>query len=100
MNGCCSAARALRATAPEASTERLLVTSAELRVPITSVISGGQFGVTAFMDAGKIIEHTGRFDDVAWQRGVGGGIFRINLDVARGLDNKKTRLHLATGFSF
>ena len=27
-------------------------------------------------------------------------IFRINLDVARGLDNKKTRVHLATGFSF
>ncbi len=86
--------------------DRMLVTSAELRVPITSVISGGQFGLTAFVDAGKIIEHTGRFDDVTWQRGVGGGIFliasifRINLDVARGLDNKKTRLHLATGFGF
>jgi outer membrane protein assembly factor BamA len=86
--------------------DKLLVASAELRVPITSVISGGQFGVTAFMDAGKIIEHSGRFGDVSWQRGVGGGIFliasifRINLDVARGLDNRKTRLHLATGFSF
>jgi outer membrane protein assembly factor BamA len=86
--------------------DKLLVTSAELRVPITSVISGGTFGVTAFVDAGKIIDHTGRFDDVTWQRGVGGGIFliasvfRINLDVARGIDNKKTRVHLATGFGF
>ena len=86
--------------------DRMLVTSTELRVPITKVISGGQFGFTAFMDAGKIIEHDGRFDDVKWQRGVGGGIFliasvfRINVDVARGIDNKKTRLHLATGFNF
>jgi outer membrane protein assembly factor BamA len=86
--------------------DRLLVTSAELRVPITSVISGGTFGVTAFMDAGKIIDHDGRFEDVRWNRGAGAGIFliasvfRINLDVARGLDNRKTRLHLATGFSF
>jgi outer membrane translocation and assembly module TamA len=75
-------------------------------VPITSVTSGGQFGVTAFYDAGKVIEHNGRFDDVTWQRGVGGGIFliasvfRINLDVGYGLDNEKVRLHLATGFSF
>jgi outer membrane protein assembly factor BamA len=86
--------------------DKLLVTSAEVRVPVTSVISGGQFGVTAFFDAGKIIEHDGRFGDVPWQRGVGGGvfliasIFRINLDVGYGLDGKKTRLHLATGFSF
>jgi outer membrane protein assembly factor BamA len=86
--------------------DRLLVASAELRVPITSVISGGTFGLTAFLDAGKVIDHDRRFDDVAWNRGGGGGIFliasvfRINLDVARGLDNKKTRLHLTTGFSF
>ena len=86
--------------------DRLLVASAELRLPITSVISGGTFGVTAFMDAGKVIDHDGRFDDVPWNRGAGGGIFliasvfRINLDVARGLDNKRTRVHLATGFSF
>ena len=86
--------------------DKLLITSAEVRVPITSVISGGTFGVTAFMDAGKIIDHTGRFDDVKWQQGVGGGIFliasvfKINLDVAHGIDNKKTRVHLATGFCF
>jgi len=86
--------------------DKLLVTSAEVRVPITSVISGGTFGVTAFIDAGKVIDHHGRFEDVKWQRGAGGGvfliasIFKINLDVARGIDNKKTRVHLATGFSF
>ena len=31
----------------------MFVTSAELRVPITSVLSGAKLGVTAFMDAGK-----------------------------------------------
>jgi outer membrane protein assembly factor BamA len=86
--------------------DKLLVTSAELRVPITSVISGGKVGLTAFFDAGKVIDHDGRFDAVPWQRGVGGGvfliasIFRLNLDVARGLDNDKTRVHFATGFAF
>lgn len=86
--------------------DRMVVTSAELRVPITSVISGGQVGVTAFFDAGKIIDLGGRFDAVKWRRGAGGGIFliasvfKLNLDIARGLDDGKTRLHLATGFSF
>ena len=86
--------------------DRMLITSAELRVPVTSVLSGGAFGVTAFMDAGKIIDHDGRFKDVKWNRGVGGGIYliasviKINIDVARGLDNKKTRVHLSTGVSF
>jgi outer membrane protein assembly factor BamA len=86
--------------------DRMLVTSAELRLPITSVLTGGALGVTAFMDAGKIIDHGGRFKDVKWTRGVGGGIYliasvvKINLDIARGLDNKKTRVHLSTGVSF
>lgn len=86
--------------------DKMLVTGAELRVPITPVISGGKFGLTAFYDAGKVIDHNARFDDVKWRRGVGGGIFliasvvRINLDVAHGLDEGKTRLHLSTGFTF
>ena len=86
--------------------DKSLVTSAELRVPITSVISGGTFGVMAFVDAGKVVNHDAAFKGTKWTRGVGGGIFliasifRVNLDVARGLDDGKTRLHLATGFSF
>jgi outer membrane protein assembly factor BamA len=86
--------------------DKLLVTSVEVRVPITSVISGGMFGVTAFLDAGKVIDHGSRFKDIEWQRGAGGGIFliasvfKINLDIGRGIDIKKTRVHLATGFCF
>ncbi len=86
--------------------DRMLVASGELRLPITSVISGGQFGLTAFMDAGKVIDRGVRFGDVKWRRGAGGGIFliasifKLNLDVARGIDDGSTRVHLSTGFAF
>lgn len=86
--------------------DRALVTSAELRVPITSVLNGARFGVTAFVDAGKIWSVDQSLEDVEWRRGVGGGIFliaslvRINLDVARGLRAGDTRIHLSSGFTF
>jgi outer membrane protein assembly factor BamA len=86
--------------------DRALVTSAELRVPITSVLNGAKFGVTAFVDAGKVWNVDQSLDDVEWRRGVGGGIFlmasliRINLDVARGLRTGDTRVHLSSGFTF
>jgi outer membrane protein assembly factor BamA len=82
------------------------VASAELRYPITSVLSGAKLGVSAFMDAGKTFDVGQRLDDATWHRGVGGGIFliativRINLDVARGLKTGDTRVHLSSGFSF
>ena len=86
--------------------DRLLGISTELRVPITSVLSGAKLGVTAFMDAGKVLDVGQRLSDAAWHRGVGGGIFmiativRINLDVAHGLRDGKTRVHLSAGFNF
>jgi hypothetical protein len=86
--------------------DRMLVTSAELRVPITSVLSGAKLGVTAFMDASKIFDAGQKLKDAAWHQGAGGGVFliativRINLDVARGLKNGDTRVHLSSGFSF
>ena len=86
--------------------DRMLVSSAELRVPITSVLSGAKLGVTAFMDAGKAWDVGQRLDDAAWHRGVGGGLFliativRLNLDVAHGLEDGDTRVHFAAGFNF
>jgi len=86
--------------------DRRLVTSAELRVPVTSVLNGARLGLTAFMDAGKAFDVDQRISDVPWRRGAGGGIFliatvvRINLDVARGLKTGDTRVHLSSGFSF
>jgi hypothetical protein len=86
--------------------DRSLVTSVELRVPITSVLSGAKLGVTAFMDAGKIWNFGQSLDDASWRQGAGGGIFliapliKINLDVAHGLKTGDTRVHLSSGFTF
>jgi hypothetical protein len=86
--------------------DRMLVSSAELRVPLTSVLRGAKLGVTAFMDAGKVFNVGQSLQDATWHQGVGGGIFliativRINLDVAHGLKDGDTRVHLGSGFSF
>lgn len=86
--------------------DRTLITSAEVRVPITSVLSGAKLGVSAFLDAGKAVDFGHRFDEVQWQRGAGAGVYliasivRINVDVARGLDGGKTRVHVSSGFTF
>jgi hypothetical protein len=86
--------------------DRMFVSSAELRVPITSVLSGAKIGLTAFMDAGKAFNVGQSMKDAAWHQGAGGGVFliativRINLDVAHGLKDGDTRVHLSSGFSF
>ncbi len=85
--------------------DRLLATSAELRVPLTSVLSGAKLGVSAFFDAGKAYDVGQSQKDAPWHKGVGGGVFliativRINLDVAHGLKDGDTRVHLSSGFS-
>jgi len=86
--------------------DRMIVTSAELRVPLTSVLHGGKLGVSAFMDVSKIADFDASLKDVRWQRGAGGGLFiiaapvKINFDIAYGLNGGGTRLNLGTGFSF
>jgi hypothetical protein len=86
--------------------DRLLATSAELRVPLTSVMTGAKLGVSAFFDAGQTYDVGQSQKDAVWHKGVGGGvfliakIFRINLDVAHGLKDGDTRVHLSSGFSF
>ena len=85
--------------------DKILVGSAELRVPITSVISGGKFGFNVFFDAGKVTEYNGRLEDARWQKGAGAGvfliasIFKLNLDVAKAFDGG-TRVYFGTGFNF
>ena len=86
--------------------DRSLVTSLELRAPLTSVLNGAKLGVTAFIDAGKVWDFGQSPDDVIWRRGAGGGVFliaplvRINLDVAYGIGTGNTRVHLSSGFTF
>jgi hypothetical protein len=86
--------------------DRTLATSAEVRVPVTSVLSGAKLGVAVFVDAGKVWDVGQSLDAVEWRRGAGAGVFliaplvRINLDVARGLKTGDTRVHLSSGFTF
>ena len=86
--------------------DRMFVTSAELRVPITSVISGAKLGLTAFIDAARATDFGSSLEDAEWRRGAGGGVFviapmvTITLNVAHGLNGGGTRVHLASGFSF
>jgi hypothetical protein len=86
--------------------DRTLVTSIELRVPVTSVLSRARLGVTGFADAAAGWDADARLADAPWHRGVGGGVFiispflNLNLDLAHGLSGGDTRLHLAAGFGF
>jgi outer membrane protein assembly factor BamA len=86
--------------------DRLVVTSAELRVPITSVLHSAKLGLSVFMDAAKAVDFNASFKDAEWHRGAGAGLFiiaplfKINIDVAHGLNGGGTRLNLGTGFSF
>jgi hypothetical protein len=86
--------------------DRMLVTSAELRTPITSVIRGAKLGVTVFVDAARAVDFGTRLKDGVWHRGAGAGLFliaplvKINLDVAHGLNGGGTRLNIGSGFSF
>ena len=86
--------------------DRMIVSSGELRVPITSVLSGAKLGLTVFMDAAKAVDFGASLKDAEWHRGAGAGLFliaplvKINLDIAHGLNGGGTRLNIGTGFSF
>jgi hypothetical protein len=86
--------------------DRMFTTSAEVRIPLTSVLHGSKLGLTLFTDAGKAWDFGTRMQDAAWHRGAGAGLFliasivRINLDVARGLKDGGTHVHLSSGFTF
>ncbi len=85
--------------------DRMAVASAELRAPLTSVLSRARLGVTVFADAGKAADFGARLADAVWHRGAGAGLFlvapfvQLNLNVARGA-GAGTRLNVSTGFSF
>ena len=70
------------------------------------MLSGARLGLTAFVDSSKIWDAGQSMSDVEWHHGVGAGVFliasvvRINLDVARGLKDGDTRVHLSSGFTF
>ena len=88
-----------------ATGDTLVAGSIELRVPLSSPLSIGRLGVTAFVDTGAVYAHDGRFRDQPMRTGVGGGLwltataFHLALAVGRGLGSS-TRVHFSAGVSY
>jgi outer membrane protein assembly factor BamA len=85
--------------------DTLVAGTAEIRAPLTSPVSIGKFGVSAFVDVGTIYDKGQRLSDQTFSKGIGGGIwfaltaFRLNLVVAHGI-GASTRVHFGTTLSF
>ena len=83
----------------------LALVSAEARVPLTSPLSVGRFGVKAFVDAGTTWDAGTRLRDRRFERGIGGGVYfgatvvTANVDVAWP-EAGKPRVHGALGVQF
>ena len=85
--------------------DNLAAASAELRIPITSPLNIGRFGVKAFVDWGTIYNVGDKLSDQAFERGIGGGAYlhltvvSVSLDVARS-QTGNTRFHFGLGVTF
>jgi outer membrane protein assembly factor BamA len=85
--------------------DSLAVVSAEVRVPLTSPLSFGRFGVKGFVDAGTVWPAAARLRDQSFDRGIGGGVyagvaaFMLNVDVAWP-ESGGPRVHVGMGVTF
>jgi outer membrane protein assembly factor BamA len=85
--------------------DTLVASSAELRLPVTSPLSVGKLGVSAFVDVGSVYDNGERVRAQHFERGVGGGVWfsaafvRLNLYIAHGLGGS-TRAHFGTTVVF
>jgi outer membrane protein assembly factor BamA len=79
--------------------------SVELRIPLSSPLSIGRLGVSAFVDTGTVYANDERFDRRKLRTGIGGSAwitlasFQISLGVAHGR-GADTRVHFGGGFVF
>jgi hemolysin activation/secretion protein len=86
--------------------DNLAALSAELRLPITSPLSVGRFGVKAFVDAGTTYPYGDRLENQRLDLGYGAGaylhltILRMSLDVARGHETGDVRWSFGMGVTF
>jgi outer membrane protein assembly factor BamA len=82
--------------------DNLAAASAELRIPLTSPLNVGRFGVKAFVDWGAVYGVGEKLSDQAFDRGIGGGayfhltVLSVSLDVARS-QTGNTRFHFGMG---
>ena len=86
--------------------DNLAALSAELRMPMTSPLSVGRFGVKVFVDAGTAYPVGQKLkDQKKFDRGVGAGaylhltVLSVALDVARSREGN-TRFHFGLGVTF
>jgi outer membrane protein assembly factor BamA len=88
-----------------ASGDSLAAGSLELRVPLTSPLSFGKIGVSAFVDAGAVYDAGERFADQQLERGAGGSVWftaaflRFSVAVAHGVGSS-TRVHVGGNLTF
>jgi len=86
--------------------DNLFAASAEIRIPVTSPLSIGRFGVKAFVDSGTVYAVGEKLaDQPLVDRGIGGGAYlhltvvSLSLDVARSRHGE-TRYHFGLGVTF
>ena len=86
--------------------DNLAALSAELRIPMTSPLNVGRFGVKAFVDAGTAYPFGQKLEDQKQlDRGIGAGayfhltVLSLSLDVARSREGN-TRFHFGLGVTF
>jgi outer membrane protein assembly factor BamA len=85
--------------------DNLAAASAELRIPLTSPLNVGRFGVKAFVDWGASYAAGEKLADQAMDRGIGGGAYlhltliSLSLDVARSREGN-FRYHFGMGVTF
>ena len=85
--------------------DRLAAGSAEIRVPLTSPLKAGRFGVAVFADSGAVYSADESLSHARFDTGVGAGLFfqaplvSFRADIARGLA-ASTRGHVSIGVSF
>lgn len=88
------------------ASDNLAALSAEVRIPVTSPLSIGRFGVKAFVDAGTAYAFGEKLkDQKRFDRGIGAGVYMhltvlsVSLDVARSREGN-TRFHFGLGVTF
>ena len=85
--------------------DRMMLGSAELRVPLNSPLRFARAGVSVFVDAGTVWDHGTKFEDARLRKGGGAGVFflaslfQLNADIAV-REGGGVRLHLSTGLQF
>ena len=66
--------------------DNLVAASTELRIPFTSPLNVGRFGVRAFADWGAVYPHGARMADQRLEAGYGGGVFMTAAMLSIGMD--------------